>query len=86
MNHHFPSPFTLPPQHTPSTSLPSSHIPDPALGPILVPAAPPYSHSQSSGMESEQSIGRQLPVHISSIGFVIINNQNLMFTSSDCFG
>ena len=54
---HPPLPPTLT-QHTSSTSPPSSHIPDPALGPILVPAAPPYSHSQSSGMESEQSNGR----------------------------
>ena len=77
---HPPLPPTLT-QHTSSTSPPSSHIPDPALGPILVPAAPPYS--QSSGMESEQSNGRQLPVHISSIVFAIINNQNLIFTSSD---
>ena len=57
--------------HHTSTSPPSSqvisHIPDPALGPILIPAAPPYSHSQSSGMESEQSNNSQLPVHISSV-------------------
>ena len=57
-------------QHTSSTSPPSSHIPDPVLGPILVSAAPPHSHSQSSGMESEQSNGRQLPVHISSSSIV----------------
>ena len=67
---HPPLPPTLT-HHAPSTSPPSnqaiSHIPDPALGPILVPAAPPYSHSQSSGMESEQVNDRQLPVHISSV-------------------
>ena len=36
-------------------------IPDPALGPVLISAAPPYSHSQSSGMEPEQG-GNQQPI------------------------
>ena len=64
---HPPLPPTLT-HHTPSTSLPSSQavgrIPDPALGPILIPAAPPYSHSRTNGMEPEQG---QLPVQISSV-------------------
>ena len=71
------SPHTLT-QYTPtitegdgSTSPPTrhviGHIPDPSLGPILIPAAPPYSHSQSNGIESEQGSSGQFPAQISSV-------------------
>ena len=71
---HPPLPPTLT-HHTPtindvSTSPPSnqtiSHIPDPVLGPTLVPAAP-YSNSQSSDLEPESGSNRQVTVPVSCV-------------------
>lgn len=52
---------------SPPTAQAIDRIPDPVLGPVLISAAPPYSHSQSSGMESERESNQQLPVPISSV-------------------
>ena len=52
---------------SPPTAQAIDRIPDPALGPVLISAAPPYSHSQSSGTESERESNQQLPVPISSV-------------------
>ena len=67
LTHHTPTITEGDGSASPPTRHVIGHIPDPSLGPILIPAVPPYSHSQSNGIESEQGGNEQFPAQISSV-------------------